>query len=130
VRRSAQPLGGRKVIVSQNPEQLLRQVYAAFNARKLDAALELMCSEVVWPNGMEGGVVHGRSGIQEYWTRQWGMINPTVEPLSIRKDADGRFDVEVKQLVKSLDGQVLADRIVHHVYRLRDGLIASMEIVE
>jgi SnoaL-like domain len=116
--------------VAHDPEQLLRQAYAAFNARKIDAALALMCSEVVWPNGMEGGVVHGHIGIREYWTRQWGMINPTVEPLSIRENADGRFDVEVQQLVKNLDGQVLADRIVHHVYRLRGGLIASMEIIE
>jgi SnoaL-like protein len=116
--------------VTPNPEQLLRQAYAAFNARQIDAALALMSSEVVWPNGMEGGVVHGHTGIREYWTRQWGVINPIVEPLSIRKDPDGRFDVEVQQLVKDLNGQVLADRIVHHVYRLRGGLIASMEICE
>ena len=116
--------------MTQNPEQLLRQTYAAFNARKIDAALALMCSEVVWPNGMEGGVVHGHTGIREYWTRQWSMINPKVEPLSIREDADGCFDVEVQQLVKTHDGQVLVDRIVHHIYLLRDGLIASMEIRE
>jgi hypothetical protein len=116
--------------MTQNTEQLLRQAYAAFNARQIDAALALMCSEVVWPNGMEGGVVYGHTGVREYWTRQWGMINPTVEPLSIREDADGRFDVEVQQLVKDLDGQVLADRIVHHVYLLRGGLIACMEILD
>ena len=57
------------------------------------------------------------------------MINPTVEPLSIREEA-GRFDVEVQQLVKDLEGQVLADKIVHHIYRLRGGRIASMEILE
>jgi len=56
-------------------------------------------------------------------------FNPKVESLSIRDEED-RLDVEVQQLVKSLDGQVLVDRIVHHVLRLRGGLIASMDIVE
>jgi hypothetical protein len=69
-------------------------------------------------------------GIREYWTRQWGMINASVEPLNIQEEADGRFDVEVQQIVKNLQGEVLVDRIVHHVYRLRGGLIASMEIIE
>jgi len=115
--------------MSQDARQLLQQAYVAFNARNIDAALALMCPDVVWPNGMEGGVVHGHAGIREYWTRQWSMINPTVQPLSIREE-EGRFDVEVQQLVKNLEGQVLVDRIVHHVYRLRGGQIASMEIVE
>jgi len=115
--------------MNQDARQLLQQAYVAFNARNIDAALALMCPDVVWPNGMEGGVVHGHAGIREYWTRQWSMINPTVQPLSIREE-EGRFDVEVQQLVKNLEGQVLVDRIVHHVYRLRGGRIASMEIVE
>jgi len=115
--------------VIQDASQLLLEAYAAFNARKIDAALALMCPDVVWPNGMEGGVVHGHAGVREYWTRQWGMINPRVEPLSIREE-EGRFDVEVQQLVKNMEGQVLVDRIVHHVYRLRGGRIASMEIIE
>ena len=55
--------------MNRNAEHLIRQAYAAFNARKIDAALALMCSDVVWPNGMEGGVVLGHAGIREYWTR-------------------------------------------------------------
>lgn len=109
--------------------QLLQQAYVAFNARNIDAALALMCADVVWPNGMEGGVVHGHMGVREYWTRQWSVIDPTVEPLSIR-EGEGCFDVEVRQRVRDLEGKVLIDRIVHHVYRLRGERIASMEIVE
>jgi uncharacterized protein YchJ len=33
-----------------NPEPLLRSAYRAFNARDIDAALELMHPEVDWPN--------------------------------------------------------------------------------
>lgn len=116
--------------VTAEAEQLLKQAYAAFNARKVDAALALMCVDVVWPNGMEGGVVHGHTGVREYWTRQWKMIDPTVHPLSITEEASGCFDVQVHQVVKDLEGVVLMDRIVHHAYRIRDGLIASMDIRE
>jgi len=27
---------------------------------------------VDWPNGMEGGRVHGHAEVRAYWTRQWG----------------------------------------------------------
>ena len=49
-------------------------------------------------------------GVRGYWTRQWKIIDPTVEPLQIRRDADGRYSVEVHQVVKDLSGVVVADR--------------------
>jgi hypothetical protein len=116
--------------VTLRAEDLLKQTYAAFNARNIEAALALMSSEVAWPNGMEGGVVHGHAGVREYWTRQWSMIDPHVEPLRIREGADGGYDVEVKQIVRDPQGTVLVDKIVHHVFQLHGGLIASMEIRE
>src|SRR5689334_5901495 len=111
-------------------EQLLRDVYAAFNARRIDPILAVMCEDVVWPNGMEGGVVHGHAEVRAYWTRQWVALDPKVTPLSVREESDGALDVEVQQIVKDMQGTVLLDRIVHHVYRMRDGRIASMEIRE
>ncbi len=116
--------------MTRTADQILRPLYAAFNSRDIEVALGGMCADVEWANGMDGGVVHGHSGVREYWTRQWGMIDPTVEPLTIQTDSDGRHDVEVHAIVKDLQGAVLVDRIVHHVYRLRDGLVVAMEIRE
>jgi nuclear transport factor 2 (NTF2) superfamily protein len=62
-------------------QQLLRSAYKAFNARDIDAALAAMHHDVKWPNGMEGGYVHGREAVRDYWTRQRGKIDPHVEPL-------------------------------------------------
>lgn len=112
------------------PEALLRAAYDAFNARDIEAVLALMTEDVVWPNGMEGGFVHGHDGIRAYWTRQWTMIDPKVDPIRIGHEPDGRYDVEVHQVVRTLSGAVIADRIVHHVYQLREGLVTSMEIRE
>ena len=109
---------------------LLKKAYLAFNARDLDSALATMRPDVVWPNGMEGGMVHGHEGVRTYWTRQWGMINPHVDPVSFQEDELGRIVVSVHQVVRDLSGNVLLDRMVEHVYTLKDGLIQSMEIRE
>ena len=67
-----------------DPVQLLTEAYRGFNAREIDAVLALMHSDVDWPNGMEGGRVHGHQQVRDYWTRQWGMINPRVDPVSFQ----------------------------------------------
>jgi hypothetical protein len=110
--------------------ELLKRAYAAFNARDLEGALATMQADVVWPNGMEGGVVHGHDGVRAYWTRQWGMINPHVDPSSFTPDESGRIAVSVHQVVRDLSGKVLLDRMVEHVYTLKDGLIQGMDIRE
>ena len=77
-------------------EPLLRDLYAAFNARDVDAVLGHLHADVDWPNAFEGG----------------------------------RVAVAVHQLVRALDGTVIADREVTHVYSFRDGLIERMDVIE
>lgn len=110
--------------------RILEKAYAAFNARDIDTVLAVMHAEVDWPNGMEGGIVHGHDGVRDYWTRQWGMVDPHVEPTRFEDDADGRTVVTVHQVVRDLSGNVVADGMVQHVYSMRDGLVKSMEIRE
>lgn len=112
------------------PEELLSKAYVAFNTRDIDGALALMHADVAWPNAMEGGTVHGHDGIRAYWSRQWSIINPRVEPVSIVREEDGLYVVQVHQVVQDLQGVVLTDRIVHHAYRVEDGKVASMTIRE
>ncbi len=110
--------------------ELLKRAYAAFNARDIPGALATMQPDVVWPNGMEGGTVQGHDCVRAYWRRQWGMINPHVDPVTFEIDSAGKIDVGVQQVVRDLAGKVLVDRTVHHIYSLRDGLIESMTIRE
>lgn len=109
---------------------LLQKAYEEFNARNIDAVLSTMKADVEWPNGMEGGIVHGHDEVRSYWTRQWGVIDPHVEPLKFASEDSGRVVVSVHQIVRDLAGQVLFDRIVQHVYTLEDGLVRSMQIRE
>jgi hypothetical protein len=118
------------VAASASGIELLKKAYSAFNARDMDSALATMKPDVVWPNGMEGGVVHGHDGVRAYWTRQWSMINPHVEPRTFTPDSSGRIVVGVHQVVRDLSGKVLQDRMVEHIYTLKDGLIQTMDIRE
>jgi ketosteroid isomerase-like protein len=111
-------------------ERLLRRAYAAFNARDIDGALELMHPDVDWPNGMEGGRELGHEAVRAYWTRQFGVIDSQVEPLGFDVDVNGRIAVDVHQVVRDLDGAVLSDGRVRHVYTMRDGLVERMDIEE
>jgi ketosteroid isomerase-like protein len=112
----------------EDAEKLLAKTYAAFNARDIDAALAAMHSRVDWPNGMEGGRVSGHGAIRDYWTRQWRLIDPTVEPKRFTVMEDGRVAVEVHQVVRDLTGKMLKDEMMQHVYAFEDGLIKSTEI--
>ena len=107
--------------------RLLVEVYKAFNARDVDAVLAMMHPDVDWPNGMEGGRVHGHAGVRDYWTRQWNLIEPQVEPRGFRPD-DQRIVVDVRQLVRDLAGKVISDKMVEHAYLIQDGLIRRMDI--
>jgi ketosteroid isomerase-like protein len=109
-------------------QTVLERTYAAFNARDVAAVLAVMHLDVIWPNGMEGGTVVGHAAVRAYWTRQWTVIDPRVEPRGFAVEADGRIAVTVHQLVRDLAGTVLKEATVEHVYAFEDGLIKSMEI--
>ena len=109
-------------------EEDLRSLYTAFNARDLDGLLAKVTSDVDWPNGWEGGRVIGRDNVRDYWSRQWSVINPTVEPIDISERPDGSIEVTVHQLVRDLAGTVLSDREVRHVFTFLGELVRCMEI--
>jgi hypothetical protein len=106
----------------------LEGAYRDFNARRIEAVIARMHPEVEWANGMEGGHVHGREEVRDYWTRQFGIFNPNVDPVSIEPNDEGGWVVEVHQVVRDLQSNLLLDATVYHTYRFRDGLILRMDI--
>jgi hypothetical protein len=106
----------------------IEQAYSAFNQRDIDGALALMTQDVSWPKASEGGKIVGKDEIRAYWTRQWGEFDPHVEPLAMSDEDGGKIRVRVHQLVKSLHGDVLSDSEVLHVFTVKSGLIAAMDL--
>jgi hypothetical protein len=109
-------------------EQVIHQIYNGFNARDMEGVFALLTDDVAWANGMEGTHVHGKEAIRNYWTRQWSVIDPHVEPLKIAKAADGSLVVDVHQVVKNLEGQTLIDERVKHAFRLDGGRVQRFDI--
>jgi hypothetical protein len=109
-------------------QSLIAQAYFAFNQRNVDDALALMSDDVSWPKASEGGRVVGKDEIRAYWTRQWQEFDPHVEPIEMIAHDEGKTHVRVHQLVKSLDGDVLSESEVWHVFTITNGLIARMEL--
>ena len=110
--------------------RLLVRAYDAFNSRDIDAAVALMHPDVDWPNAFEGGRVHGHLGVRKYWSRQFSQVEAHVAPERFTATGDGRVAVEVHQVVHDLDGNLLTDRRVRHVYTIRDGLLERMDVVD
>jgi len=109
-------------------EEHLRRLYDRFNTRDMEGVLAAMHEDVVWANGMEGGHVYGRAGVRDYWTRQWAMIDPHVEPVKFSTGPDGELMVDVRQIVHDLKGNLLADAMVGHIFRCESGLIKRFDI--
>ena len=108
--------------------EFLRRVYELFNMREMEGVLATLHPDVVWANGMEGGHVHGRDAVRSYWKRQWAMVDPHVEPVGFSNGADGEVIVEVHQIVRDLDGNLLADKMIGHVFHIEDNLVKRFDI--
>ncbi len=115
---------------SDHDIQLLRAAYAAFNARDIDAAVALMTTDVTWPKAFKGGFVQGAEEIRAYWTEQWGEIDPHVEPTAFDRLDAATVLVDVHQVVRDLQGTLLADMHVGHRFTIAEGRIKGMEVVE
>jgi hypothetical protein len=114
-----------------DPRETLRRAYRAFNARDVDAAVELMHPEVDWPNAWEGGRVVGRAAVRDYWRRQFDAISSEVEPEAFSEEDGGGLTVEVHQVVHEAgSGRLISDSRLRHRYRFKDGLILRMDLVE
>ncbi len=109
-------------------EEVIRDMYSAFNARDMEAVFEFLSDDIVWANGWEGGYVNGHEGIRDYWTRQWKVLDPRVEPVKVIQTADDTASVEVDQKVKDLEGKTVFDGKLMHYFTFTNGLISRFEL--
>jgi ketosteroid isomerase-like protein len=110
-------------------ERLIRDLYASFNARDIEAVLSHLDPDVDWPNAWEGGRLHGHDEVRDYWTRQFAAIDGRVEPQQIAHDGD-KITVTVHQTVRTPAGELVDDRMVTHAYTVRDGRITRMDVTD
>ncbi len=110
-------------------EWRMRRLYELFNARETEALMFLMTEDVDWPNAIEGGRLRGRLAVRKYWEDQFAQFDPQVTPTAIDELPDGRIQVRVRQVVNDLNGDLIGQGEVLHVYAFDGELISRMEIV-
>jgi uncharacterized protein YndB with AHSA1/START domain len=113
------------VLTMSSNQQLLQSLYEAFNNRELETIISVMHPDVKWANGVEGGFVYGREAVREYWTNQYKVIQVQLETLKFETDEKNRNVVTVHQIVKDLQGNLLADMTVKQIFTIENGSLAQ-----
>ena len=111
-------------------KQFLQNLYDAFNNREIETIISFMRPNVKWANGVEGGFVYGRDAVREYWTNQFKDIQAELKTLKFETDENNRNVVTVHQVIKDLQGNLLADATIQQIFTIEDGLISLYEIGE
>jgi ketosteroid isomerase-like protein len=106
----------------------IQNLYDGFNRRDVNAVLDRLAEDVRWANGMEGGHVEGRDAVREYWARQFETIQSQVKPEEISRADDGRVVVSVHQVVRDMNGELIADQQVTHLFTFHQGQITRFDI--
>ena len=109
-------------------QQFMQNLYDAFNNREIETIISFMRPDVKWANGVEGGFVYGRDAVREYWTNQFKAIQPELKTLKFETDDNNRNIVTVHQIIRDLQGNLLADATVQQIFTIKDGLISLYEI--
>lgn len=123
--------------MSENHVQVISRLYECFNTRDINGVLVALTDDVAWANGMDGGHVHGHKALHDYWTRQWALVNPHVEPVGFAQTADDTITVEVIQTILDLKGQPLSgqthglkDKTVTHIFQMEHDKVKRFDIQE
>jgi ketosteroid isomerase-like protein len=124
-----------EMIMSKTDVHFIKELYDRFNARDIDGVLAALADDVIWANAMEGGHVHGHEAVRAYWTHQWAVVSPHVEPIAFQRTEEGAVAVEVIQSVFDLNGQPLVgqahglkDKTVMHIFRMDSGKVVRFDV--
>jgi hypothetical protein len=111
-----------------NHQELIKKAYQAFNDRDINTILQMLHPHIKWSRAWEGDYAHGHDEVKTYWQRQWQEIDPNVLPVGFVHRQDGTLEVEVDQLVKDLEGNILFNGKVKHIYTIENSLLLQMNI--
>ncbi len=111
-------------------QHFLQNLYEAFNKGEIETIISVMHPDVKWANGVEGGFVYGRDAVREYWTNQYQVIQVQLEILKFETDENNRNVVTVHQIVRDLQGNLLADATIQQIFTIENSVISLYEIGE
>jgi len=108
-------------------DELLRNAYAAYNRQDADRLLAMVSDDVDWPDDA-GGRLTGKAALRAYWLEQWTRTRTHDEPVTLTPRGDGRVVARIDQVVRSLDGRVLATGTFDQIHLVEAGLLRRLDI--
>jgi hypothetical protein len=111
-----------------DPQTLLAPFYDAYNRRDIAALAPMMTADVDWPDQSEGGRLIGPAAMAAYWARNDLSIQVELAPYAFSVAPDGRPVVDLVLNIQNRRGQLWSESTVRHLFTLRQGLIARMDI--
>lgn len=119
-----------RIFISMNdPVSFFQSLYGYFNAREIESVLAHLTENVKWANGMDGGFIYGREGVQAYWNRQFKAISSRVYPLDIQVKEEN-IVIRVHQVVHDLEGKLISDQVVQHIFYMDGDKISEFKIAQ
>ena len=106
---------------------VIRELYDAHGRRDIEHALGHLTEDVSWPDVAGGTTLHGHDEVRRYWTEQFATIDPHVEPRQVDIEGD-TARVRVHQVVRDLDGNLLHDGTVVHVFTFAADRVREMRV--
>jgi nuclear transport factor 2 (NTF2) superfamily protein len=107
-------------------QDLVRRMYAAYNGRDAEGLLALLTDDADWPDGQVR--LHGKDELRDYWRRQWTRTHTHDEPSEPVDLGGGRIAVRVDQTVCTPDGTPVSTGRFRHLFQIRDGFAARLDI--
>jgi hypothetical protein len=87
-----------------------------------------MHPQVEWSNGMEGGMLHGREAVRDYWLRQGEVMSTHVDPIDFTMIDERRVAATIAMKMHDMDGSLMMDQQLVHVYTIENNMVTKMVI--
>ena len=107
-----------------NELDTVHQMYDAYNARQMDAALTGLHAKVDWDGGAEG-MLHGKEAVERHWRSQWQDADAKVY---IRSSAWENSSLVLQVTLKTGTPHGASEQQIQNVVTFKDGLVASLRI--
>ena len=109
-------------------EDRIAELYAAINARDLDATLACYAPNARFADGLEGGMLEGHQAIRAHFVQLFETIRVELSTIDLAREPDGRWRARLQVETRGPGGGLWQDDRVTVWYRLERGLIVEQDV--
>lgn len=109
-------------------EDRIAKLYAAINARDLDATVACYAPQARFVDGLEGGMLEGHEAIRAHFVHLFETIRVELALIDLTQLPDGRLRARLQVVARGPGGGLWQDDTVTACYRLDRGLIVEQDV--